>query len=99
MSDKLKKAAEYWINCNVWDSEDRGGSSDYAIFSPDNLLKLFNDFIDDEMEGYKLVPKQINMNSKLADTLADVMDYPTYTDATNIQSVWSHLLEAVDEED
>ena len=47
-------------------------------------------------DGYKLVNKQVNMESKLADTLADIMDYPTYTDATNIQRVWSDLLEATE---
>ena len=47
-------------------------------------------------EGYKLVNKQVNMESKLADTLADIMDYPTYTDATNIQRIWSDLLEATE---
>ena len=49
-------------------------------------------------EGYKLVPMIVDMESKLANTLADIMDYPTYTDETNIQKVWSDLLESTNED-
>jgi len=37
--------AKTWLEHNVWDGEDRLGTQDSAIFSPDELLGLFEDFL------------------------------------------------------
>jgi len=80
------------IRCNAL--KDGCGLSSGGYESEEEVIELWNTrYIP---EGYKLVNKQVNMESKLADTLADIMDYPTYTDATNIQRVWSDLLEATE---
>jgi len=91
MSNKLKKDAEYWINCNVWDGEDRSGSNDYATFSPDDLLELFNDFIDDVTEGYKLVPIEPTKQMLLAGNAV-------LPSIVNCDNTYKAMLEAADEE-
>ena len=69
MNKELKQKARYWLNCNVWDGEDRSGAiGDYASFTPDELCELFCDFIDSELSESELQSLRAE-NDELLDQL------------------------------
>lgn len=44
--DELKKEAKYYIDCNVWDGEDRIGCESSATFTSDEMQELIYDLLE-----------------------------------------------------
>ena len=42
----MNEEAKKWLDANVWDGEDRSGTGDRAIFSPDDLQELVDELLE-----------------------------------------------------
>ena len=62
----IKTEIKSWLAANIWDGEDRAGcKNDSAIFNPDELQELFEEFMKDYEDKLK---------ARIAELEADIQD-------------------------
>ena len=58
--EQIKQFSKTWLDENVWDDENRSGCKyDFFTFTPDNLQKIFDAFIEDAFRRNNILDEVI----------------------------------------